>query len=89
MTYTAPDGHVMVSSPTETVTYTCPAEGYVDGIYESVETYSAATAIGIQQMQIKRTIDNGTMTIDIRESTDAELIAYIESCQPQPEPINP
>ena len=88
MTYTAPDGHVIVSSPTETVSYTCTITGQVDGIYDSIETYPAATTLGIQQMQIKRTIDNGVLTIDIKESTDDELIIYIQTCQIQLEPIN-
>jgi len=81
MKYTAPDGHVMVASKDEVVTYTCTVDGYSDGIFYSLETYPADTEIGIQQMQIKRTVNNNTMVIDIKESTDAELIEYIERCK--------
>ena len=81
MTYTAPDGHIMVASSTEVVSYTCSVEGVSDGIFYSVETYPAATEIGIQQMEIKRIVDNGSITIEITESTDAELLAYIEQCK--------
>ena len=81
MKYTAPDGHVMVASKDEVVTYTCTVDGSSDGIFYSLETYPADTVIGIQQMQIKRTVNNNTMVIDIKESTDAELIEYIERCK--------
>jgi hypothetical protein len=50
-------------------------------VYYSLETYPAATEIGIQQMQITRTVDGTTMVIDIKQSTDEELIAYIEACK--------
>jgi len=59
MTYTAPDGHVIESLPyPKIVVYACKCEEIVDGIYYSVETTGAATEIGIQQIKIKRIVDN-------------------------------
>lgn len=86
MEYIAPDGYVMISSPTETVTHSCSTDD-PNGVYFSVETYPADTEIGIQQMQITRTVVDGDMDISIIESTDAELIAYQESCKPTEEII--
>jgi len=76
MTYTAPDGHVIVSSPDGPVTYTCPQTGMVEGTFFSLETTSAATSIGIQQIQITRAISSDSITITIKESTSEELIQY-------------
>lgn len=76
MTYTAPDGHIIVSSPDGPVTYTCDQTGMTEGVFFSLETKSAATSIGIQQIQITRTIDDASITISIKESTSDELIAY-------------
>jgi hypothetical protein len=77
MTYTAPDGHIIESQewPNE-VTYSCPCEGIVDGIYYSMETTGAATEIGIQQIKIKRIVETNNMTIEIVMSSDLELIEY-------------
>ena len=78
MKYTAPDGHVIESKPyPEIVNYNCPCEGIVDGVYTSLETTGAATEIGIQQIKIKRIVDNNNMSIQIQMSSDAELIEYI------------
>jgi hypothetical protein len=77
MTYTAPDGHVIESLPyPQIVTYKCPCSEIVDGIYYSIETTGAATNIGIQQIKIKRIVDNNNMTIEIVMSSDEELIEY-------------
>jgi hypothetical protein len=77
MTYTAPDGHIIKSLPyPEVVTYSCPCEGIVDGIYYSMETTGAATEIGIQQIKIKRLVKNNTMNLTIIMSSDEELIEY-------------
>ena len=76
MTYTAPDGHVMVSSPDGPVVYTCPQIGMIEGTFFSLGTTSAATSIGIQQIQITRAISTDSITITIKESTSEELIAY-------------
>jgi hypothetical protein len=76
MEYTAPDGHVIVSSPNEPVTYTCAQQGMVEGHFFSLETKSAPTIIGIQQIQVTRTITTEDITIQIVESTDAELEQY-------------
>jgi hypothetical protein len=77
MTYTAPDGHIIESLPyPEEVNYTCPCEGIVDGIYYSIETTGAATEIGIQQIKIKRFVENNQMGLTIVMSSDLELIEY-------------
>lgn len=76
MTYTAPDGHVIVSRPEGPVTYTCSQEGMTEGIFFSLETKSAATSIGIQQIQITRSIGVDSITISIKESSSEELIQY-------------
>lgn len=78
MTYTAPDGHIMESKPyPEIVTYGCPCSEIVDGVYYTLETTGAATEIGIQQIKIKRMVDNNNMVITIQMSSDEELIQYI------------
>jgi len=76
MKYTAPDGHVMISSPDGPVVYSCPQTGMTEGVFFSLETQSAATSIGIQQIQITRAITEDSITITIKESTSEELIAY-------------
>ena len=77
MTYKAPDGHIIESLPyPQIVNYSCPCSEIVDGIYYSTETTGAATEIGIQQINIKRTVDNNNMDIEIVMSSDAELIEY-------------
>jgi len=76
MTYKAPDGHIIVSNPNEPVTYSCPQTGMVEGTFFSLETMSANTSIGIQQIQITRVIDADSIDITIVESTNEELIQY-------------
>jgi hypothetical protein len=77
MTYTAPDGHIIESLPyPQEVIYSCPCEGIVDGIYYSMETTGAATIIGIQQIKIRRFVENNNMNLSIIMSSDAELIEY-------------
>ena len=76
MTYTAPDGHVIVSSPEGPVNYTCSQSGMVEGTFFSLETQSAPTSIGIQQIQITRVVSVDSITITIKESTSEELIEY-------------
>jgi hypothetical protein len=77
MTYVAPDGHIIESQEwPQIVEYKCHCEGIVDGIYYSMETTGAPTEIGIQQIKIKRIVDNNNMTIEISMSTDIELIDY-------------
>ena len=82
MKYIAPDGYIMRSDPNQPVTYSCPCTNMGTGIYESLETGPAATSIGIQQIKIHRVIDEGIMTITITESTDAELLQYLDSLKP-------
>lgn len=78
MKYTAPDGHIIESKPNpEIVRYECACSEIVDGIYRSVETTGAATEIGIQQIKIKRIVDNNFMKIEIQMSSDEELLQYI------------
>ncbi len=80
MKYTAPDGHIIESLPyPEEVTYQSSCEGVSDGRYESMETTSAATLLGIQQIRILRIVDNDVMLITIRESSDLELQEYINN----------
>jgi hypothetical protein len=76
MTYKAPDGHIIVSNPNAPVTYSCPQEGMTEGTFFSLETMSANTSIGIQQIQITRVIDADSIDITIVESTNEELIQY-------------
>jgi hypothetical protein len=77
MTYTAPDGHIIESLPYPKIaTYSCKCSEIVDGIYYSIETTGAATEIGIQQINIKRIVDNNNMDIEIVMSSDEELIEY-------------
>jgi outer membrane lipoprotein-sorting protein len=78
MKYIAPDGHIMVSNGQEVVTYTCNQTGMVEGIFHSLETKSSGNAVGIEQLQITRVIDETSITISIKESTLEELIAYQE-----------
>jgi DNA-directed RNA polymerase subunit E'/Rpb7 len=83
MTYTAPDGHIIESEPyPQIVRYECACSEIVDGVYTSVETTGAATDIGIQQIKIKRIVDNNYMKIEVQMSSDAELIKYIEDNTP-------
>lgn len=88
MKYTAPDGHVIESLPNpQIVSYKCSCTDIGDGIYTSVETAGAATEIGIQQIKIKRIVNNNYMKIEIQMSTDAELLDYIKQNTPVEEPI--
>lgn len=83
MTYTAPDGHIINSLPNpQIVIYECDCSEIVDGIYYSVETTGAATEIGIQQIKIKRSVDDNWMKIEIQMSSDAELLKYIQDNTP-------
>jgi hypothetical protein len=79
MNYTAPDGHIMTSSPTEPVVYTCQNIGLPLGNYNSVETQSSDNSFGIEQIKVTRHITPTEITITIVQSTDAELQAYIDS----------
>jgi len=79
MKYTAPDGHIINSLPNpQIVNYECACSEIVDGIYYSLETTGAATEIGIQQIKIKRIVDNNFIKIEIQMSSDAELLQYIQ-----------
>lgn len=78
MKYIAPDGHIIESLPNpQIVKYECDCSNIADGIYRSIETTGAATEIGIQQIKIKRLVDNNFMKIEIQMSSDAELEQYI------------
>jgi hypothetical protein len=83
MKYTAPDGHIIESLPSPNiVNYECICQDIIDGIYYSIETTGAATEIGIEQIKIKRIVNNNYMKISIIMSTDQELIDYINSNTP-------
>lgn len=89
MTYTAPDGHVMVITSTDNVIYDCPQSGMIEGVFDSLETTYANNQFGIQQIKINRIVDFDSILITIRKSTDEELQEYIDSIirtEPQPEP---
>jgi hypothetical protein len=79
MNYTAPDGHIMTSSPTEPVVYTCPQQGMILGTFNSLETESSDNLFGIQQIKVSRYVTPTNVTITITESTNEELQAYIDS----------
>ena len=79
MTYTAPDGHVMVINSTENVVYDCPQTGMIEGVFDSLETTYANNQYGITQIRINRVIDFDSILITIRQSTDQELQEYIDS----------
>lgn len=90
MEYEAPDGHIMTSLPDRPVIYTCPCD-IANGDYESFETTTAGTIIGIEQIKISRLVLDNNMTITLTESSDAELEAYKILCNPPVErpPIIP
>ena len=78
MTYIAPNGYVITSKPNpEIVRYECDCSEIVDGIYTSIETTGDSTEIGIQQIKIKRKVENNYMIIEIQMSSDIELQEYI------------
>lgn len=81
MIYQCIDGTLIESSHEGPVTHTCPAAWYRDGVYYSEETTGADTAIGIQQIKITRTVTNGVMLTSIVESTEQEIIEYINQAQ--------
>lgn len=88
MNYIAPDGHVIVSDPNGPVSYDCPQTGMVEGTFESLETTYSNNQFGIQQIHVTRVVDTDSVLITIRESTDAELQAYLDSIiRVQPDPI--
>lgn len=77
MTYTAPDGHIIESVPLPNeVTYisTCSRTDFGDGFYYSYETMGAPTDLGVQGIHVNRTVDEGVMTIVIKEFSEQELI---------------
>lgn len=79
MNYTAPDGHIIESSPNGPVVYTCNQQGMILGTFNSLETESADNIYGIQQIKVNRYVTPTDITITVTESTDAELQAYIDS----------
>lgn len=79
MKYTAPDGHVIESSPNAPVEYSCQMTGGIVGTFESLETKSADSIYGIEQIKIVRVISENEVTITLTESTDEELQDYINS----------
>lgn len=79
MEFTAPDGHVMTFIDTPVFYEINPSNYYQDGVYIDLCTEGDNTTIGIKQQRIIKTQANGKLSIEIRWSTDAELIEYIES----------
>jgi hypothetical protein len=78
MTYQAPDGTILESSPTEAVTHQCETT-LNDGVYISYETTYANNIFGIQQIKVQREVADGFMTITIIESMNDELQSYLDS----------
>ena len=77
MTYTAPDGHIIESVPLpDEVTYisNCSKKDFGDGYYYSYETMGAPTSLGVQGIHVNRTVNEGIMTIIIKEFSEQELI---------------
>lgn len=85
MKYKCPDGTILESQPSQTVTHTCPTT-MDEGVYESFETKGSRNEIGIKQIRIKRTVEEGTMFIELTESTEEELQTYILETQ---QAVNP
>ena len=77
MKYKAIDGTLIDSNPNQTVTYTLTIENHTQGVFESYETQSSSTPIGIEQIKIVRTVLGNQMRIEITESTEQQLIDYI------------
>ena len=79
MTYTAPDGHIMEFIDKPVFYKINESNYYEDGVYIDLFTESDNTEIGIKQQRIiKKQLDN-ILNIEIRWSTEQELIEYIES----------
>jgi hypothetical protein len=79
MTYPAPDGTIIESSPNHPVIYKCGSHGIKDGVYESFEMTS--NYYGLCQIRIVREVINGVMTITITERTKEEIEEYIKSLE--------
>jgi len=79
MNYPAPDGHIIESSPSGPVVYTCTApSNWTDGTYESLETSSNPDNT-LQQIRIVRLVDQGQVTITVTERTQQEIADYFEN----------
>jgi len=79
MSYPLPDKSKIDSKSSGTTTKKIPlgAIGLVNGVYESTETTSDDSLLGIAQIIVTRTVNNGELTVEIREATDLELQAYL------------
>lgn len=77
MQYKAIDGTLIESKTNETVSYITTVENHPQGVFESYETQSSSTPIGIEQIKVVRTVVGNQMTIEITESSEQELIDYI------------
>ena len=77
MQYKAIDGTLIESKPNETVSCTLTVDNHPQGIFTSYETQSASTPIGIEQIKVVRTVIGNEMTIVITESSEQELIDYV------------
>lgn len=79
MEYTAPDGYIMEFIDTPVIYTINPSNYYEDGVYIDLFTESDITPIGIKQQRVIKTQNQGELTIEIRWSTEQELLDYIES----------
>lgn len=79
MEFTAPDGHIMIFIDSPVFYEINPSNYYDDGIYIDLFTEGDSTPIGIKQQRVIKTQANGVLNIEIRWSTNQELLDYIES----------
>jgi hypothetical protein len=81
MEFTAPDGHIITFIDSPVFYEINPSNYYEDGIYIDLFTEGDSTPIGIKQQRVIKTQANGVLNIEIRWSTNQELLDYIESAK--------
>jgi hypothetical protein len=79
MKYPAPDGHIIESSPLQSVTYSC----YVpidlpNGTFVSYETTSKSDN-SLQQIKVVRIIEDNLVHITVTEQTQQEIEQYFQN----------
>ena len=79
MEFTAPDGHIITFIDSPVFYEINPSNYYENGVYIDLFTEGDITPIGIKQQRVIKTQANGVLNIEIRWSTNQELLDYIES----------
>jgi altronate dehydratase len=79
MEFTAPDGHIITFIDSPVFYEINPSNYYENGVYIDLFTEGNSTPIGIKQQRVIKTQANGVLNIEIRWSTNQELLDYIES----------